>query len=366
MASSELVTVSVGGSTYQGWEAVAIRASVKAAARSFELKVAAAAGAAATAAIFAPFTPLQAFATGQLIFTGYVDRYRPKLSKSESRIVVSGRAKGQDAVDNAVEHRKPDYVNQTLLQIAQDQDAFGIGFKVDPSVQLTPIDRWRPNPGQYLFDELDQLAHDEECTMAGQADGSILFTRAGVNPKRQAGLTEGSSSVLEWEGDLSVAGLHSQIIVHGQAAYGNGAQNTQISVQANNAKVPRRRPLHIHHHRHTDQGRLLAKATHHRDHEAGNGIRATIVSQGWRDDAGALWTPGNKTFLDSPFLNIVQDMLIESVDYEQDDKEGSRATLHLVDPRAHGGSGGGVNQSGSMWGMGSSPAAAAPPLSSAQ
>lgn len=360
MPSSELVTVAVGGSTYQGWEKVKLRASVKEAARAFELTIAAAAGPAATAAIFAPFTPLQVFATGELVFTGYVDRYKPKLGagkgREEAQIVVSGRAKGQDAVDSAVEHRKPDYVNQTLLQIARDQDQFGIGFSVDPSVQLTPFDRWRPEPGQYLFEALDQLAHDEECTMAGQPDGSILFTRAGVAPKRQAGLTEGSSSVLEWEGDLSVAGLHSQIHVHAQAAYGNGVQNTQISVAAANAKVPRSRPLHIHHHRHTSRSRLLSKATHHRDHEAGDGIRAAILAQGWRDDAGALWAPGNKTFLDSPFLAIVQDMLIESVDYEQDDKQGSRATLHLVDPRAHGGTGGGVNQSGSMWGMDSSKA----------
>jgi prophage tail gpP-like protein len=383
--AGEIVSVVVGGVTYRGFEQVKVRGGVKEAARSFELKVAAEAGPSAVASIFQPFTPVQIFAAmegggsgsddddlGDLVFTGYVDRYRPKLSKSEAHITISGRAKGQDAVDSSVEHRKSDYVNQTSLAIAQDQDIFGIGFSIDAGLTLTPQDRWRPNPGQTLFHSLDALSHDDECTMAGQPDGSIKMTQAGVNPPRQpTPLIEGVN-ILVGEADFNVSGRHSSVNVHGQAAYGNGAQNTQISATATDQTVPRTRPIHIHHHHHTDQGRISRKATHHRDHEAGNAIKATITAQGWHDDSGMLWTPGNVVWTESPFLALAQDMLIEAVEYMQDDKEGSLTKLELVDPRAHGGQGGGVNQSGKSWNMDSSdaqpslatPASAEPPQGS--
>lgn len=370
--STEIVTVSVGGLLYRGWETVDIRASVKQAARSFELKIAVEIGANAVASAFQPFTPLTIHSVpvgptgpqnsdlGDLVFTGYVDRYRPHLSAKEgggsnAHIMISGRAKGQDVVDSSVEHRKSDYVNKTLLQIARDQDQFGVGFSVGPGLTLEPIDRWRPNPGQPLFDALDELCHDAECTMAGQPDGSILLTRAGAAPPRQGAIIEGIN-LLVGEADLDVSGRHSKVHAHGQAAYGNGAQNTQISVLANDSTVPRNRPLHIHHHRHTSRRRLANKASHHRDHEAGNAIRATPTMQGWRDDGGMLWTPGNKTFVQSPFLAIVQDMLIEGVTYKQSVPEGTIAKLELVDPRAHGGSKGAVDKSGAAWNMDSSDA----------
>lgn len=365
--STELVTVVVGGQYFRSWEMVKIRAAVKEAARSFELKVAVELGATATASAFQAFTPLQIYSImvgpsgpnnaglGDLLFTGFVDRYRPHLSKDSAHIEISGRAKGQDAIDSSVEHRKSDYVNKSVLDIAKDQDQFGIGFAVDPSVQLTQIDRYRPNPGETLFQALDPLCHDDECTMAGQPDGSILLTKAGANPPRQGAIIEGVN-LLIGEADLNVSGRHSKVNAHGQAAYGNGAQNTQISVLANDSTVPRNRPLHLHHHRHTNRSRLANKATHHRNHEAGNAIRATPTMQGWRDDSGLLWTPGYKTFVQSPFLAIIQDMLIEGVTYEQDVKEGTLTKLDLVDPRAHGGQGGGVDKSGSSWNMDSSSA----------
>lgn len=371
-----IVSVVVGGQTYTGFEVVKVRASVKQAARSFALKIAAENGPDATASIFQPFTQLQIFAaiadgsadgqggSGQVqLFDGYVDKYKAKLSKQEASIDVEGRSKGQDVIDSAVDHQKSDYVQKSPLDIAQDQDVFGVGFSAD--FPMTQVDRWRPNPGASVFHSLDQLCHDAQCTMAGQADGSIKMTQAGVSPPRQpTPLIEGQN-ILTIEGDIDVSDRHSSVTAHGQAAYGNGAQNTQISSTATDSTVPRKRPHHIHHHHHTDQNRITLKAQNHRDKEAGNGIKASVTVQGWHDDSGMLWTPGNVVWLESPFAAIVQDMLIESVDYEQDDKNGSLCKLSLVDPRAHGGQGGGVNKSGKSWSMDSSDAAPAAPSSAA-
>jgi len=66
-----------------------------------------------------------------------------------------------------------------------------------------------------------------------------------------------------------------------------------------------------------------------------------------------LWTPGNKAYTVSPSLYLCQYMLIEHVSYEQGGAatEGTYCVMELVDPRAHGGRGGGVNKSGADWGF---------------
>ena len=56
--------------------------------------------------------------------------------------------------------------------------------------------------------------------------------------------------------------------------------------------------------------------------------------QGFRDDAGQIWTPGFLVFLQSPFLDIAQTMAVESVTFSQSRDRGSESVLKLVDPRA--------------------------------
>ena len=350
---TETVTVAVGDGRYSSWKSVTVRGSVKEAARSFKLIVAAEFGAAATNVLFQDQTPLTILAGGDLIFTGYVDDRLPEIGPNgPSQITISGRSKGADAIDCSVDHTKPDYVQKTLLDFAQDQDAFGIGFSSD--VAFDPIDRYRPLPCESLFRSLEILARDHGVTMAGQPDGGIKFTRAGVAPPRQPGALVQGVNIMLGSASHNSANRHSEVHVHGQAYKGVGKPNTQINAVASDSTVKRHRPIHVRHRGHATKARVAQHATHRRNREAGNGLTAIITTPGWRDETGALWTPGNKVWTESDFLDLSQDMLIETIDYLQDAKEGTRCVLNLVDPRAHGGSGGGVNESGGGWGFDSS------------
>ena len=351
---TEVVTVAVGGGRYDSWKGVNIRASVKEAARSCELVLEAECGRAAVAAVFQDQTPIAVYAGSDLIFTGYVDSLSPELGPDgPSEIKICGRSKGADAIDSSADHTKPDYVGKTLLDIAKDQDAFGIGFTSDTT--FSPLDRFRFNPGESLFRGLEILARDQGVTLAGQADGSIRFTTAGASPPRQPGTLVEGVNIKRGSSQHNSANRHSEVHVHGQAAKGNGKQATQITAKATDSTVQRHRPVHVLHRGHATQDRVTKHAAHRRDREAGNGLTASITTAGWRDESGALWTPGNKVWVSSPFLQLSQDMLIESIDYAQDGTdEGTRCVLALVDPRAHGGQAGQVNKSGSSWGMDSS------------
>jgi prophage tail gpP-like protein len=360
--TTEVITINVNGAPFTVWEAVTVHAGVKDAARSLQLTFPDTPGAPIWPGIFKG-GPLVTVTTspgsdapggsGGLLFTGYVDHCSPSFKSNEVRVTVTARAKGQDAVDSSVDHTKPDYVKKNVHDVAVDQDAFGIGFKID--FQPDGFDRWRPNVGHTLFACLAPLCEDENATMFGQADGSIKITRAGETAKMQGGpLVEGLNWHIAGNAEFTLSNQHSKIKAHGQNYKGNGASAIAILGEAENENIKRYRPLHEHHDRNTDKKKLTKRAQRRRDKEQGEGIRATAHVKTFRDDSGMLYEPGNKVFAYSPTLDLKQVMLIESVIYYQDGEpsSGTKCTLELVDPRAHGGKGGGVDNSGSEWSFG--------------
>lgn len=363
----EVISVNVNGAPFDLWDEVRVHAGVKHAARSFEMCFPDTPGKPAWPGLFSGQPtitvttspgadgPSKGGGGGDLIFTGNVDSRHAQLDKDSLRITVRARSKGADAIDSSVDHTKPDYVKSDVLKVAKDQDAFNIGFTCD--CQLDGFDRWRPNPGHTLFASLAPLAEDENTTMSGQPDGSVKITRAGETAKPQgAPLVEGQNIHISIHADFDDSGQHSKVKAHGQNYKGTGPSAIAIFGQADNDTVKRNRPLHEHHDRQTDKKRLTKRAKRRRDKEQGEGTRASVVTKGFRDDSGMLWMPGNKVFTISPSVALSQYLLIESVLYAQTGREGdgTRCTLSLVDPRAHGGKGGGVNKSGSEWNFDSS------------
>jgi prophage tail gpP-like protein len=139
------------------------------------------------------------------------------------------------------------------------------------------------------------------------------------------------------------------VTVRGQRPFGSGEDNLQVEGTANDSTM-RYRPIIIHHDGDTDKGRAKKRASAHRDREAGNSLKANATVQGFRDDAGKVWEPGYLIFVESPFLDVAQDMAVETVSFSQVRGEGSISSISLVDPRALGGSGRKGGSAGSSWG----------------
>ncbi len=354
MASSELVTVTAGGGSYSAWKSVAIGASIKEACRDFHLVAAAVPGADAVAALFDLFAPVSINASGEMIFTGYVDSRRPHLAPRDAHIAISGRSKGQDAVDCSCLHETGRFENKTPLEIAQALDKFNIGFT--SKEQLDKIPEFQLQPGETLFLAIERACRDQGVTLAGQADGTIDLAKAGKNAPRQPGaLIQGDPMVEVWDGDFCGSNRHSKIYARGQSYDGHGADALQMEATASDSAVPRLRTfLHVQD-ANTDKKRLKARAQNRRDKAAGESVRARVQTAGWRDGTGALFKPGNVVWTQSDFLGLAQLMLIEHAHYCQTE-ERTWAVLSLVDPRAHGGEGGKSSGSGGQWSFDSSAA----------
>lgn len=344
---SPIITVAAGGMLWTAWRRVMVQASFQSAARSFQIEAAAEPGGAATAWTFKAGTQIDILADGQLACRGYVDRYQPKLGEHNvAEITISGRGKSQDFIDSAAVHDTGQFKNKDPQEIGAALDKFGVGITTDEQLKKVPI--YRITPGETAFRCVEKLCREQGVFPVGQADGSIKITKGGK--KRHAGAILEGVNMKIGEADHNWSGRHSDVIVRGQKPYGHGEDALQIEGIARDAEVGRYRPVIVVHDGDTDKDRAKKRATTRRDREAGNSLKANVTMQGWYDDGGTLWEPGSLVFTQSQFLDVQQDMAIESVTFSQDRKEGSLSVLSLVDPRALGGKGGKGGGAGAAWG----------------
>jgi prophage tail gpP-like protein len=347
MLNDEIVTVLANGMQWTAWRRVMVQASFKSAVRKFQIEAAAEPGGAATAWTFRGGTQVDILFNGSLVCRGYVDRYQPKLSKQKkAEITISGRSKAQDYADCSAVHDTNQFKNKTPVEIGAELDKFGIGITTDEQLKKVPI--YRVTPGETAFRALEKLTREQNVFCVGQADGSILVTKGGK--KRHAGSLREGVNMEECDADHNWAGRHSDVIVRGQKPYGHGEDSLQIEGVARDAEVGRYRPVIVFHDGDTDKDRAKSRAQTRRDREAGNALKANVTTQGFRDDAGTLWEPGALIFTESDFLDVHQDMAIESVEWSQDRDDGSLSVLSLTDPRALGGKGTKGGSAGDAWG----------------
>lgn len=343
---AEFFTILVGGARWSAFEEIAVKAAFDEAARSFTFTVAAELGASPTNAIFTVGAKVQIFANSDLLLKGFVDRRQPRFDAKSAIISVSGRSSSGDLIDGSAEHETGSFKKKDAKQIADEisRNYSETGFETDQ--RLEKIDQYQLTPGESVYRCIEKLCRQQGMTLFGTAEGKIKITKAGTE-RHSGGLIEGQN-ILTGTADHNGSNRHSKYTVRGQRPFDHGIENLEIESVIKDSGVDRHRPVIIVQDEDTTKKRAKDRAKNRRDRAAGDALKATIDTQGFRDDSGRLWTPGVLVWTESPFLDIAQDMLIESVTYRQDSK-GSIATLQVTDPRSYGGKGGKGNKSGSEW-----------------
>jgi prophage tail gpP-like protein len=341
----EVFTISVGGMAYSAFERINVHASFGEAARTFELEVAAELGSSATNGIFNVGADVTISVNGDLLLTGFVDTKEPEFDAFSAIISVSGRSNSGDLIDGSAEHETGQFENKDPKEIG-DEISSNYRPKFQTDQQLEKVEQYQLTQGETCFRCVEKLARAQGMTLAGTADGNINITKAGS--KRQGGSIIEGVNLLRGKAHHNGANRHSKYKVRGQRPFGHGQDNLEIEAEESDGAVKRHRALILIQDEDTTKARAKKRAKNRKDRAAGDGLKATIVVQGCHDDGGQLWEPGNLVWTQSPFLDIAQDMLIESCDWRQD-KGGTVTTLQLTDPRSYGGEGGKGNQSGGEW-----------------
>src|SRR3546814_9154109 len=113
-----------------------------------------------------------------------------------------------------------------------------------------------------------------------------------------------------------------------------GTTTSQARADSADAAVKRYRPLMIIADEQADTATLKKRAAWEATVRAGRSQTVTLTAQGWRDPAGAIWSPDLVVPVSASWLGIDADLLLVSVQYMLSADEGSKTSLTLIDRKS--------------------------------
>jgi prophage tail gpP-like protein len=323
----EEVTVEIDGAVFSGWTELEVQAGAEKAVRTARLSL--------------PLPlirgirfglPARVLAGGEPLVTGFIrdrDRSHSATSSSASLSIVS---KTVDAVEASIDHPTGYVEKATLDKIAKE---FGQSLTVKSRAKLSPVDYHQVMPGESVHATLERIARRQGVLIYDDGEGAIVL---GDKPEgRHAGGIAWGVNILEASASETEAGRHDQTIVRGQSSKGHGAAALRLEGRAVDTAIPRPRPKVIILESDATSAGVKKRAEWSARRAAGRSVRGSARVPGWRDAAGKLWSPNWLVAFTDPDLEIDQEMAISAVAFRQSERDGTTATLTLVDPRAFGG-----------------------------
>lgn len=306
------VRLVIGAEVHAGWTEIRVMRSIEAVADTFDLTLTERWADGEEPRPIRVGSACELWIDGERVVTGYVDDVAPSYDAKSHTVTASGRSKAGDLVDCSLAGTLQ-WKGRTLLGIARDL----VGrFGIEVSSEVGEGEAFRAEalePGEPVWDFLEQLARRRAVRFVSQADGNLLITRAGTG-RTETPLRLGEN-ILRASGEFSMRERFSDYIVQAQQSGWDGtsgAASAHVKSQAKDDGVARYRPTVVL----ADGPGTLAdvkrRADWQRNTAWGRGQGVVYTVHGWRH-ADGLWEPNRMVHVEDPWLGISGDRLIVSV-----------------------------------------------------
>lgn len=351
------IILRIDGVDWTYWTSVQVTRQMDAIAGTFSLSLADKWVGGAQALPIAAGMACQILIGGEQVIDGYIDQVRPSFSATAHGISVTGRDKSADLVDCAAIHSPGQWLNCTVLQLAQAlASPFGVNVTAEGDVGA-PIASFKLEEGETAFEALDRALRQRELMACPDGKGGMVLLKAGAG-KASGSLRQGEN-ILSAEGQFDMADRFSDYIVKGQKPgtdKGWGKDACAVRGQYRDQAVQRYRPMLIRAEQSGDSSNAHQRAAWECSVRAARAVTVTATVQGFRqqgvgrEQSGPLWQLNQMADVDLPYLRISQRLLVAGVEFRRDATSGSTTRLTLRDPAAfkpepkteeQGGSGGG-------------------------
>lgn len=272
---------------------------------------------------------------GDVVITGYVDRYTASIEKGSHTIRITGRSKSQDLVDCSAEWKSGQFANKTALQVAQNlAEPYGISVSAtgDPG---RVIPQFNLIIGESPFDIIERVCRYSGLLAYDKPDGSVVLAQTG-KARAASGLKQGENvqsatfvhAVDQTFREYAVFGLSTVTLRDA------GALNTPIASETD-PNVKRKRLKYFVAESGAagyDLTKVRAKWELARRH--GRSWRVSVTTDSWRDESKKLWTPNTLVPVTLPALKVnTIELCVGEVTYNKDER-GTTADLVLSPPAA--------------------------------
>lgn len=338
----EELTIVSGGMTLDGWEEFRVSRSVEQCAAVIQVGMSERYPLDLQNTTFEPFNPLVAYLSGDLILTGYVDRYMPSYDARNHPVVMAGRSKTEDLLDCSVDIDNLGGVGipawavvAPTIGVAAERICTPYGITVTGDGMSAPLDATYPvpvNPGMTCWQLLEELARVAQVLIWDNPQGQLVLSKVGTTRAATA-LVEGVNCEIA-EAAFTADQRYSDIWVVSSAPSLTNLGHVSFFARKHDSAVPRKRILMI---VMDNLGLDGSNAPQRRaDWEIarryGRSRQVIITVTGWRDGSGTLWTPNTLVSINAPRLKIKEDWLITQCDWSRGQR-GTLTALHCMPPQ---------------------------------
>jgi prophage tail gpP-like protein len=333
----DTLTLIIGGKEWGGWQRAAVNRTMGTIPANFEVQVTEHYPSPSTDIAIKPGDACQVKIGGDLVITGWIDRYTAIVSSRAHTVKITGRSKSSDLVDCAAfvgDKENPTYqiLGGTTLAIAQ-QLAKPYGVTVSsldgPGKE---IPQFNINLGETPWEIIDRITRYSSLVAYDLPDGTLQLAKAG-SQKMASGFVQGAN-VEQAEVTFTMDERFSEYEGFYTSALGlttESGGHVPRGVIVKDDQVPRFRRRIIISEQVDNTGPILeARVKWEANRRAGHSQAVTVTADSWRDTAGTLWDVNHLAPIRLPALKLPSaNWLIGQLSYTRDEM-GQHAIVMLM------------------------------------
>ena len=297
--TDDTLSLVVDQTEWIGWQRVNVTLSLEQVPSTFDIEVTEKYPTGATIDI-KPGSPCQVKIGGDLVITGYIDRYSAAIAPTAHSVRITGRSKSEDLVDCAAfvgDKDNPSYQitgGTTLSIIQQLAKPYGVEVQSDAGPGST-VPLFNINLGETVWEIVDRLTKNSGLLAYDMPDGSVMLSQAGNSGSMGSGFAQGvnvESAEVAFTMDQRFSeyeGFQTSTLAFTKDSGGHTARG----VIATDEGVPRyRKRIIIAEQVQPDGAAIIEKRVQwEKNRRMGRSTAITIVCDSWRDSGGKLWMP---------------------------------------------------------------------------
>lgn len=342
------LTLEVSGRALSGWTNVRVTRGLERVPSDFEIEMTELYPDEAHAFVVTPGDPCVVKLGGDVVVTGYVDRYAPAIGPREHTITVMGRGKCADLVDCAAEWPGGQIVGANALEIAEKlAKPYGVFSNGAPArlikvyskvADLGPrIPMQNLILGESAFSIIERICRFAALLVYEDANGDLCLDRVGTDAMA-SGFEQGKN-IERARVEYSMDQRYSEVNGYIQSfdMFQDLGDGGNLQVMGTDPNVTRHRRMVVIAEAGDSLGFpvLQKRVQWEMARRLGRSQAVRVTADSWRDERGRLWSPGSVAPISIPALKIVNaNWVISEVTYSRNEHSGTSADLVLMPKEA--------------------------------
>jgi prophage tail gpP-like protein len=336
------LTLMIGNMSWSGWQSVRLMRSLDTIPANFDIAVTERYPTSPDIDI-KPGDVCKVQIGGDLVLTGYIDRYRAQVDPTTHTVEIIGRSKSADLVDCAAfigdkDPNKEQYQlppGNTLSVVKALAAPYGIEVNSTAGDGVA-IPKYPISLGETAWELIDRITKYSQVVVYDMPDGSLMMATAGEEAMA-SGFVQGVN-IERAEVDFTMDQRYSIYEGFQTAVLGltlDGAANVPPSAIATDTAVTRFRKKIIISEQNDTNGAIIDKRVNwEAARRAGRSTSVLLTCDSWRDTSNNLWTPNHIADVQLPALKIADvAWVIGQVTYIKDEN-GRHAEVLLMPANA--------------------------------